>query len=388
MSLWSKDYSLLFVARFLSCCSFALLNAVSVSYAMLAYGASSGVAGWAVGVFVLASLVSRIFTGRYLDFIGRRRLVCAGGLSCAIACCAYALPAGIGGFLVVRVLHGIAYGAATNALATVSIDYIPTARIGEGLGYLSLTMALSMAVGPFFGVILLQRGLYFGMFALCAVLALASFVVTLFLSIEEGESAPLVKAREGSLAVAFFEPKALPLCTVALFICMATSCITSYLEPYADSNGLGWCVSWFFVVYSAFMVLSRILLGRLFDEKGADIIAYPCLVALLMGVVVLCGISPSAIFAAAMLVALGYGALFPGLHACILKNAPRQRVGVATATYYVFADAGIALGPIMGGFVANSFGYSCMCATCAVAVLVAAVVYRVDRRRYEEKRSR
>ena len=59
--------------------------------------------------------------------------------------------------MIVRLLHGIAFGLSSTATGTISSRIIPDKRKGEGIGYYALSVTTASAIGPFTGIILNQR---------------------------------------------------------------------------------------------------------------------------------------------------------------------------------------------------------------------------------------
>ena len=73
--LWTKDYVLNIVNNFLLFIIFYMLMVYTTSFAISSFNASVSEAGLASGTFILGALVSRLFSGRYLDFVGRRKML-------------------------------------------------------------------------------------------------------------------------------------------------------------------------------------------------------------------------------------------------------------------------------------------------------------------------
>ena len=69
--------------------------------------------------------------------------------------------------LLVRFIHGAAFGISTSALATVLMDIIPKERRGEGVGYFSLSGTLATSIGPFLGLFISQRADFSVIFIVC-----------------------------------------------------------------------------------------------------------------------------------------------------------------------------------------------------------------------------
>lgn len=80
--------------------------------------------------------------------------------------------------------------------------------------------------------------------------------------------------------------------------------------------------------------------------------------------------SLAAILGAAVLRVFGQGAAQSSIQGCILKCASGERRGVASSTFYAGIDVGQGLGAVVGGAVAERFGYaaSFMTGPCALAI--------------------
>ncbi len=75
------------------------------------------------------------------------------------------------------------------------------------------------------------------------------------------------------------------------------------------------------------------------------------------------------------LAGLGYGSFFSSGQSYALFNAPRNKLGLATSTYYIFLDIGGGIGPYIFGFAGEKFGYSYMYQISAGLVFIVLILY-------------
>lgn len=75
------------------------------------------------------------------------------------------------------------------------------------------------------------------------------------------------------------------------------------------------------------------------------------------------------------LAGLGYGSFFSSGQSYALFNAPRNKLGLATSTYYIFLDIGGGNGPYIFGFAGEKFGYTCMYQISALLVFIVLILY-------------
>ncbi len=88
--------------------------------------------------------------------------------------------------------------------------------------------------------------------------------------------------------------------------------------------------------------------------KGANIVVYPCLFIFAIGMLLFSqadhGIT---LLLAGAIIGLGYGNFLSCAQAISIKEAPPHRLGLATATYFIFLDVGFGIGPYLFGFLSS-----------------------------------
>ena len=86
---------------------------------------------------------------------------------------------------------------------------------------------------------------------------------------------------------------------------------------------------------------------------------------------------------AAVLKAVGQGGGQISLQSACIKKVDPERVGIATSTYYIGADIGQGLGPMLGGRLADNLGYEKMFYIMAVIIAVVMVIFNCYQRKGE-----
>jgi len=81
--------------------------------------------------------------------------------------------------LLLRVLHGIGWGAATTAASTLIADIAPPSRRGEAMGIFGMAANVAMAFGPALSIILLNSSDFPTLFTVGASIALVSLLLIL-----------------------------------------------------------------------------------------------------------------------------------------------------------------------------------------------------------------
>ncbi|MDR7236511.1 MFS transporter [Neobacillus drentensis] len=357
--LWTKDYIGILVTNFFLMLTFYLLMVTISVFAVNKFGATESQAGLASSIFVIGALVGRIIGGKYLDRLGRKKLLITGIIIMVISAIFYFGVDSFGMLIANRLLHGFAFGLAGTVLGTVVAQVIPKGRGGEGIGYFALSMTLATAIGPFIGILIQQHFQFNMIFAFCLICIVISLVLSFIIKVKEITLTEDQKAELKGFKVSnFIEKKSVPITLVATVTAFCYSGILSFLSFFAIENQITSAASFFFVVYAAAVLITRPYSGRMFDRKGPNFIMYPAIISLLIGLFVLSQSHVSIILLiAGALVGFGYGTYMSSAQTVAVQSAPAHRVGLATSTFFILTDIGLGMGPFIQGFFVPSIGY-------------------------------
>ncbi|MSR97485.1 MFS transporter [Arthrobacter sp. BL-252-APC-1A] len=359
-------------------------------YAVDRFGASDTAAGLTAGSFVLGALTARVFAGKFLDFVGRRRMLLAGLLFYTVAALFYTPAGSLEILIAIRVIHGAAFGLASTALSASVMALIPAGRRGEGTGYFSISNTLATAVGPFLAVLLVDRTSYGVLYMVTAACAAASLLVALALRLPERTLSPAEVAAKWRMRPAdVLEPRAAAIASVMLVAGVAYSGVLTFLNSYAQEQDMVAAASGFFLIYAGVVFVSRFVVGRLQDTRGDNAVVYPILASFAVGLGLLAWAPNSTVLAiAGAFVGMGFGALMPTAQAIAVTVAPDHRIGIATSTFFLMLDAGIGLGPFLLGLLIPLTGFTGMYAVLAVVVGAAMILYHFVHGRSARRPSR
>ncbi|USK74995.1 MFS transporter [Peribacillus frigoritolerans] len=355
--LWTKDFLIVSSANFFLFLTFYVLMVTLTIYTMDNFHASQAQAGLASSIFVLGAVLVRPIAGKKIDKIGRRKMLLGSLVLFLIASIGYFLVNGLSLLLIDRLIHGFAFGLATTATGTIAADIIPNQRRGEGTGYFAMSTNLAMAFGPFIGLLITQHFSYSIIFYAASLFAAFSLVASLFMKVPEGDKGG-ASPQKGFKISDYFEKRALPISIFIGFAGFTYSSILSYLTSFAKEMDLMDGASFFFVVFAVFLLASRPFTGRMFDVKGENAVIYPSLLLFAVGMVILSqshhGIT---LLIAGALIGVGYGTFQSSCQAISIKEAPSNRMGLATSTFFTMYDFGIGVGPFLLGFLIPFTGF-------------------------------
>lgn len=374
--LWTKDFIIVSSVNFLLTLVFYLLIVIIGVYAVDEYHASASLAGLVTGIFIVGTLIGRLFIGRSIDSIGRKRTLFIGLILYILTTSLYFIHLGITFLLITRLLHGITLGIASTATGTIVAQIIPKRRKGEGIGYYSMSSTLATAIGPFIGLYMSQHTSTQLIFSLCLALGIFSLITAFFVSVPGLEGATKTTEIKGVKLSHFIEPKAVPIALITLIIGFCYSSVLSFINFYAIEINQVRAASFFFLVYSIAVLVSRPFTGRFMDVKGANYVMYPAFVLFTAGMLIL-GLAHNSItlLLAGIFIGLGFGNMQSCTQAIAIKVTPPQRMGLATSTFFIFLDAGLGFGPYLLGFFLPYSSYSTLYMILGVVVLVSSALY-------------
>ena len=378
--LWTKDFITMSVINFLLALIFYLLLVTITVYAINKFDASTSVAGLVSGIFVIGALFGRLGTGRIIDNIGNKKVLIVSVIFFAITSALYLVTNSLPLFIVNRVLQGIAFGIATTTVGTVIAQIIPASRRGEGISYFSMSIIIAAAIGPFLGIFLIKYANFDMIFIFNLILAIFCIIIS-FIVNEPAHKLPKpdkIKDNKKLKISNYLEFTAIPISIIAFIIAFAYSGVLTFISLYAEHIHLVEAASFFFIVYAVVVIFTRPFSGRLIDGKSANIVMYPCLfifaIAMLLFSQANLGIT---LLIAGALFGLGYGNVQSVAQAIVIKLAPPNKLGLATATYYIFYDAGFGIGPFLFGFLIPFTGYRDLYSAMVILILATIVLYYV-----------
>ena len=150
---------------------------------------------------------------------------------------------------------------------------------------------------------------------------LGAFLVPLAPSVTAPQDLP-----EGPLLERLLEIKSLPAALLGGLVYFAYGGVLTFIPLYLHSLSMDSQTGVFFAVFALSIVVSRPVIGRLFDSLGPVYLILPGFAAFILGLVLFSQITtPSSLYAAAVVQGLGFGALSPSFQTLAIQSAPLSR---------------------------------------------------------------
>ena len=349
----SRDYILSFFAQFVFSSVFCILIPAIPIY-LLRSGSKEGEIGFLVGIFSVSSLILRPFVGKALLSIPEKKFMTAGALLYSLSCLAYLIAPPFWPLLIVRVLQGIGIAFFSTASFTLLANITPAANRGRLISLFYLSNNLSFALGPYLGVLLINRFNFPVLFLVCTGLSLCSVYLTL--KLRRREIIPL--ENESAKVHSFLSREALPPSVIAFMLNIIWGTICAFFPLYALKHGAN--PGTFFIFLAITLMLGRLLGGRILDIYERRKVIGPCLALIVVGITIMPFANSLTVFIlVAVILGTGWAFLYPSLTMLVIEKAGLSR-GPAMGTFTALADLGAGLGPMIMGFILQSTSYPIM----------------------------
>lgn len=371
-SLYTLSFWLLSVSNFLFSASFSMMIPELPDY-LVQLGGREYV-GLIIALFTLTAGLSRPFSGKITDTVGRVPVMAFGSIVCFFCGFLYPYLVTVWGFLLLRLIHGFSTGTKPTATAAYVTDVVPANRRGEAMGTLGLFTAMGMSLGPAIGSWLAHDYSMNVMFWTSSAFALLSIGILLRMPETLVDTQPfrfgLLRLKRGEI----FDSQALPPFVVLLLQSFSSGVVLTVISSLSASlaitnKGL------FFTVYTVASLVVRVVFSRSSDRYGRLPVLFISTVVLAVSMVLLMLTdSPPLFWTAAIVYGMSWGMNSPTVTAWTADLSDEATRGRAMATMYIALEAGIGLGALGAGWMLNHVaGKSGIDASFAVAGVLALV---------------
>lgn len=384
--LWNANYIKVMTTNFLLYFAFYLLTPLLPLYLSETFGATKDTIGIVLSGYTVAALIVRPFCGYVVDSFSRKKvlMLCLSGFAVFFA--GYIAAGTILMFAICRTLHGGPFVAVTVANSTCAIDVLPSSRRNEGIGLYGLSNNFAMAIAPSIGIYLHNMvDSYMILFWIAFVVAISAVLIAWTIRLPEKD---IIRNKEKLSLDRFFLTRAWLL---AINIAMFGFCwgvLSNYLAIYSKevlsiTGGTGT----YFALLSMGLFSSR-LQGRkaLSQGKLTQNAAEGMLISLVGFTLFVAIPHPVAYYLSAILIGLGNGHLYPAFLNMFVHVARHDQRGTANSSILTGWDLGFGIGCLLGGIVAEHFGYTATFWMVAAENALSVILFFLASRQFFERR--
>ena len=369
--LWTRDLVLIILVNL---CVFTnhIMSLSTFPFYIQSLGGSEAVAGICAAAFAFVAVIIRPFVGWWLDNGVRKVALVVGLLLLGAAPLGYVFVPVLSMSIAFRMLHGIGLSFSNSTTATVASDVICRPRFAEGMGYFGMATALASAIAPALGLSLME-GFGFGtLYAVAAGIAGLGLVLFAFVRTRK-MNVPKKKLDLRTI----INRDSLPATATMLVFMLTFGALENFVAIFAAENSLP-SGSIYFIVMSVMLLVVRVTLGKLVDQRGEAIFVYTCNAAMLVAFLLLALVPNTATYIlSAALAGYAFGGLEPSLQSMAVHTSTDETRGSANSTFLCGYDIGYGLGGGLAGSLITAMGYSSMWMIVSLACVASVLIYVV-----------
>lgn len=371
--IFTPSFLFLFISNFLIFIGFEMLLPILPAY-LVSLNANPMQVGLVTTVFTIGAIIIRPFIGYYLIDHKRKNLAIGASVTLLIITMLYPFLNSIWFFLLLRLVHGMAWGVSTTANSTMAVDSIPKARLGEGMGYFSISTTVGAIVAPSLGILVYHSFSFHTLIWSSALLCALAVIVLPFVH----SVAPIQYEKQPfRFMEAILEKDVWFQALLTVVTTLGFGAIITFLVLYGEQKGLDH-IFLFFLINAIVSTLLRPFTGKWFDRNGPwSIIIVSAMLGFLSLIVLSFTTNNGSLIIAAILFGAGYGTVMPCLQTWTVQKVSEAKSGAANATFLSSFDAGVGMSAFVLGILAEWISLEMIFRLVSLSfLLVVLLVYR------------
>ena len=333
------------LAMFFFMTSFNLILPELNNYISILDGADKK--GLIITLFTISAAISRPFSGKLSDTIGRKKVIYLGIICSFFVMLIYPFSYSVLFFLILRFLHGFSAGFAPTGATALLTDLIPEKSRGHAMGIWGTFISLGIGVGQTLGSWIYLSFGFTILFLIGALFSLIAFILVFWIK------ETLVNQQQFNFKLLriswkdVFEPNVLPAAFVMLLSAMCSGMIfvlTPDLSTYLGISNKGF----FFGIYVIATILIRLLTSSLSDRIGREkTLLIGCFILVISMLLVGTSSSIVSYIFAAIIFGIATGITSPTMFAWTADLSHEDRRGVGAGTMFIALEFGIMFGALL-----------------------------------------
>ncbi|MGY6557729.1 MAG: MFS transporter [Nitritalea sp.] len=310
--------------------------------------------GLIIALFTLTAGLSRPFSGKLADKIGRKPVMVVGAAVCFGVSLFYPLLTTVAGFLLLRFIHGFSAGFTPTGTSAYVADIVPFQRRGEAMGIQSLFGSLGMAAGPAAGGYIAAAFDINTLFYASAATAVLSILIILRLKETLPDKQPMRRAYLKLNRTELIEKRVLVPSLVLFLTVFSFGTILTIIPDYSEHLGIQ-NKGLFFAVFTLSSLGIRIIAGKTSDRYGRIPVMKVATSSMAVAMMVIAFSTTTwQLIVGGIIFGASVGMNSPTISAWTIDLSLDEKRGRALATMYIALEAGIGIGALVSGWLFNN----------------------------------
>lgn len=307
--------------------------------------------GLIISLFAVTAMLSRPFSGKLSDTIGRVPVMMFGSIVCLICSFVYPVLTSVAGFLFLRFVHGFSTGFTPTGQTAYISDIIPVERRGEAMGLLGTAGAVGMASGPAIGGMLANRAGLDVMFYCSSAFGLLSVLIIMSMKetlVEKHRfSIEHLRVDRGDL----FEQSVWFPCLIMALCSYSYGTLFTIIPDFGEHVGIR-NKGLLFTFLTVASLLVRLLGGKASDMYGRRAVLRISTAVMVVAMMIIAFSTTSLhLIVGVSVYGFAQGVTSPTLLAWATDLSPVNRKGRGVASLYIFMEFGIGMGAFLSGMI-------------------------------------
>ncbi|MBN8683128.1 MAG: MFS transporter [Chitinophagales bacterium] len=346
--LFSTPFLLLCLSHALFAASFNMMIPELPSYLSSLGGAEYK--GLIIALFTLTAGISRPFSGKLTDKVGRLFVMYVGTAACVLCGLLYPVLTTVGGFLLLRFLHGFSTGFKPTGTSAYVADTVPPGRLGEAMGVLGICLSIGASASPLLGSWLTQTYGIQVMFYASVVPAVLSMLILYRLPETLHQREPFRFSLLRIKKTDMLDPGAFPAGIVMICAYASYGVILTLVPDLSDAVGVG-NRGVFFALFTLASITTRFTAGKVSDRLGRVPVLKVSTVLIAASMILFAHTDrPWMLYLASVIFGFGNGIFSPAINAWTIDLGDPAHKGRALATMFIALEIAIGGGAALGGW--------------------------------------
>ena len=356
-----REVSVLVVASFFVAVGFGIIVPAIPLFAR-SFGVSNAAVGLIISLFAFARFASGLVSGKLVDKFGERAVFAVGVLLVSVSVGLSGLAQSYNQLLFFRAAGGLGSSMFSVAASSVILRSVSDAQRGHAQSVYNGSFLLGAIAGPAIGGALAAVSLRAPFFVYAIALSVSGTIAFIFFTSEhlqapkKSEGKKVAMSLRDALSLKGYR-YALVITFVASWVLFGvrTSILPLFITEQLKSTAA--VVGWGFTISAVIQGTLILRAGRLSDERGRRFILIVGTSIAMVGIICMTLTLNPAMYILTMAI-LGLGnAFLATAPATIVGDLIEGKGGQVIALFQLAGDAGMIVGPVVVGFIADHYGY-------------------------------
>jgi MFS family permease len=356
-----REVSVLVVASFFVAVGFGIIVPAIPLFAR-SFQVSNAAVGLIISLFAFTRFASGLFSGKLVDKFGERTIFAVGVGLVALSVGACGIAQNYNQLLFFRAAGGLGSSMFSVAASSIILRSVSDSQRGHAMSVYNGSFLLGAIAGPAIGGGLAAISLRAPFFVYALTLSISGLVAFIFFTSEHLQAPKKSEGKTASMSLRdAFALKGYRYALVITFVAswvifgVRTSILPLFITEQLKSTAA--VVGWGFTISAVIQGTLILRAGRVSDERGRRFVLIIGTTISLVGIIIMTlTLNPLMFFISMAIIGLG-NAFLASAPATIVGDLIEGKGGQVIALFQMAGDAGMIVGPVVVGFVADHYGY-------------------------------